>query len=57
MISPPCFIFVFHNNLAESGGKPVVIIVYHGLSDVQGCLAYQILQFLPATVGWNTLEE
>ena len=39
-VGPPCFIFVFHDDLAQSGGKPVVIIVYYRLSDVQGRLAY-----------------
>ena len=31
----------------------MMVVVYHGLSDVQGCLSNEVLEFLPATVSWD----
>lgn len=31
----------------------MIVVVYHGLSDLQGCLPDEVLEFLPATVRWD----
>lgn len=49
----PCCLFVLDDDLAQSGGKPVLVIVYDGLADVQRCLADQVFELLPATVRWD----
>lgn len=49
----PCGLFVLDDDLAQSGGKPVLVIVDDGLADVQRCLADQVFELLPATVRWD----
>lgn len=49
-ISAPRFVFILDDDLSQSGGEPMAVIVDHGLSDVLRCLAHQVFQFLPAAV-------
>lgn len=49
-ISPPRFIFILDDDLSQSSGETMAVIVHDGLSDVLRRLAHQVFQFLPATV-------
>lgn len=51
MVCAPCFIFVLHDDLPQTSWKPVLVVVYDRLSDMQGCLAYHVFELLPAAVG------
>lgn len=52
-ISPPRLLLVLHDNLPQPRGEAMVVVVHHGLADVQGSLADEVLEFLPATVRWD----
>lgn len=57
MVCAPCFIFVLHDDLPQTSWKPVLVVVYDRLSDMQGCLAYHVFELLPAAVGWDLLFQ
>lgn len=49
-VSSPGLVFIFDNNLPETGREPMAIVIDHSLADMLSCLSNQIFQFLPATM-------
>jgi hypothetical protein len=54
-VCSPGLVFIFHDNLAYARWEAVAIVVYYCLADMQSSLAHEVLQFLPAAMGWNLL--
>lgn len=54
-VCSPGLIFVLDDNLAESSGKSMTIVIYDCLADMQSSLTHKVLQLLPSTMRWNLL--
>lgn len=52
-VGTPRLVFVLDDYLSQSSGKAMIVIVHHGLSDMDCGLAHQVLKFLPSTVSGN----
>lgn len=57
MVRSPGLVFILDDDLAESGGESMAIIVYYCLANMQCSLADEIFEFLPAAMRWNALKE
>lgn len=52
-VRSPGLVFIFDDDLADSSGGSMVIIVYYCLANMQCSLAHEVLEFLPAAMRWN----
>lgn len=52
-VRSPRLVFIFDDDLAESGGESMAIIVYYCLTNMQCSLANEILELLPAAMRWD----
>lgn len=52
-VRPPGFVLVLDDDLPQSCGHAVGVVVYHRLSDLQSRLPHEIFEFLPSAMGWN----
>lgn len=53
MVRSPGLVFILDDDLAESGGESMAIIVYYCLANMQCGLAHEIFEFLPTAMRWN----
>ena len=56
-ISRPGLLFILDDNLSQPSRKAMTVVVDYSLADMNGCLADEIFEFLPAAVGWYLLSS